>query len=71
MPTYEYHCSSCEKDSEAFQSINAEPLTKCPYCEQKSLKRLISGGATLFQFKGDGFYITDYKDQKPKPSEKK
>lgn len=37
-----------------------EPLTTCPKCSQKGVKRLLGTGAGLI-FKGSGFYITDYK----------
>ncbi len=60
MPTYEYACQSCDHEFEQFQSMLAEPLTKCPACGKKRLKRLVGMGAGLI-FKGTGFYITDYK----------
>jgi putative FmdB family regulatory protein len=66
MPTYEYVCPKCGHAFEAFQSMNAAPLTQCPQCKKKGLKRLIGGGAGLI-FKGTGFYITDYKN-KPVPA---
>lgn len=59
MPTYEYKCTKCEHQFEAFQSMSEEPVKKCPACGGE-VKRLISGGAGLI-FKGSGFYITDYK----------
>jgi putative FmdB family regulatory protein len=59
MPTYEYVCTACGHEFEAFQSISAEPLTACPSCGG-SVQRKISGGAGLI-FKGSGFYETDYK----------
>ena len=61
MPTYEYQCAKCRKHHEAFQSITAKPLTKCPRCGGK-LKRLISSSSG-FLFKGSGFYITDYRSK--------
>ena len=68
MPTYDYHCSTCNKDFEHFQSITAEPLTECPLCHKKGkVQRLISGGAGII-FKGSGFYETDYKSKKGSPS---
>jgi len=67
MPTYEYTCTKCGHEFEAFQSMKDEPLTKCPKCRKAGLKRLIGGGAGLI-FKGSGFYITDYK-QKPAKTE--
>lgn len=60
MPTYEYACQKCEHTFEQFQSMREDPLTKCPECGKKSLKRLVGGGAGLI-FKGTGFYITDYR----------
>ena len=63
MPTYEYVCPKCHHAFEAFQSMNAAPLTQCPKCKKRGLKRLIGGGAG-FIFKGTGFYITDYKNKK-------
>jgi putative FmdB family regulatory protein len=57
MPTYEYECSKCSHTFEAFQSINDEPIKKCPKCG-KSVRRIIFGGAGVI-FKGSGFYVTD------------
>jgi len=61
MPTYEYECQKCHRRHEAFQSITAKPLTKCPRCRGR-LKRLIGSGSG-FIFKGSGFYITDYRSK--------
>lgn len=67
MPTYEYKCTACGHDLEAFQSITEAPLTDCPKCSQSALTRLIS--ATNFQLKGTGWYVTDIRDKgKPKPA---
>src|SRR6185295_18457101 len=63
MPTYEYACDACGHKFEEFQSITAKPVTKCPSCGKRKVKRLISAGAG-FIFKGSGFYITDYRDAK-------
>ncbi|NOY05085.1 MAG: zinc ribbon domain-containing protein [Chlorobi bacterium] len=60
MPTYDYKCQNCEYQFESFQSINADPLSKCPQCGRPELKRLIGTGIGMI-FKGSGFYITDYK----------
>jgi len=59
MPTYEYECKSCNHRLEAFQSMTDAPLSRCPQCGRKSLRRLISPGAGII-FKGSGFYVTDY-----------
>ena len=61
MPTYEYQCRTCAHRFEAFQSITASPLTRCPRCGKK-VGRLISSGAG-FLFKGSGFHTTDYRSQ--------
>ena len=70
MPTYEYECDSCDHRFEAFQSITAAPLQKCPECGRKQVRRLISGGAG-FLFKGSGFYTTDYRNEGYKQAAKK
>jgi putative FmdB family regulatory protein len=60
MPTYEYACTKCGHELEAFQSMKDAPLKKCPACGRAALRRKVGGGAGLI-FKGSGFYITDYK----------
>jgi len=69
MPTYEYECQRCKRRHEAFQTITAKPLTKCPHCRGK-LQRLLGGGAA-FLFKGSGFYITDYRSKSYQEAKKK
>jgi len=59
MPTYEYRCGDCGRDFERFQRMSDEPRAPCPECGTRA-ERLISGGAGLL-FKGEGFYITDYR----------
>ncbi|HNX81411.1 MAG TPA: zinc ribbon domain-containing protein [Candidatus Omnitrophota bacterium] len=59
MPTYDYECTACGHRFEAFHSMNAQPLTKCPECGKK-VRKLIGSGAGVI-FKGSGFYATDYK----------
>ena len=68
MPTYEYRCEACGNEWEAFQSITAEPIRKCPQCAKNKARRLISTGAGLI-FKGSGFYLTDYARANGKKSE--
>jgi len=60
MPTYEYQCRSCHRRFERLQSFAAKPVSVCPKCGKRSVKRLISSGAGLL-FKGSGFYATDYR----------
>lgn len=57
MPTYEYRRAD-GTTFEISQRISADPLTHDPETGQP-VTRVISGGAGL-QFKGDGFYLTDY-----------
>ncbi len=59
MPTYEYQCSRCKHRFEEFQSITADPLSKCPKCGGR-VKKLIGAGVGII-FRGSGFYTTDYK----------
>jgi putative FmdB family regulatory protein len=60
MPTYEYRCPKGHY-FELFQKMSEEPRAECPECGAES-ERLLSGGAG-FLFKGDGFYITDYRSE--------
>ncbi|HEY7698540.1 MAG TPA: FmdB family zinc ribbon protein [Vicinamibacteria bacterium] len=57
MPIYEYRCTKCGHRFEAIQKVNDPPLSKCEKCKGKA-ERLISSPA--IQFKGSGWYITDY-----------
>lgn len=69
MPTYDYQCQACGHTFEAFQSITAKPMKKCPECGKSRLKRLIGTGAGII-FKGSGFYETDYRSQSYKDAAK-
>lgn len=57
MPLYEYQCSKCGSVFEVMQKFSDEPLTKHDGCGG-DVERLIS--APALQFKGSGWYITDY-----------
>jgi putative FmdB family regulatory protein len=57
MPLYEYECAKCGEKIEVIRSFADPPLTVCPNCGG-ALKKLLSSPA--FQFKGSGFYLTDY-----------
>jgi putative FmdB family regulatory protein len=58
MPTYGYRCSQCGHELEVRQSMTDEPLRVCPECSGSLKKLLYPVGV---QFKGKGFYTTDYK----------
>jgi len=57
MPLYEYKCESCEHRFERIQKYSDPPIDTCPKCGAR-VRKLISSPA--IQFKGSGFYITDY-----------
>jgi putative FmdB family regulatory protein len=57
MPIYEYECRKCGAHVEAFQKVNDKPLTKCRKCGGKLDKKI---SAPAIQFKGSGWYVTDY-----------
>ena len=69
MPTYEYSCDGCGNAFEKFEPMTSRPSKKCPKCG-KTAKRVISGGAG-FLFKGQGFYVNDYRSKSYKESAKK
>ena len=59
MPLYEYQCEECGARSEHLQRIDDPAPGSCDACGAKgSLRRLLSSPA--FQFKGSGWYVTDY-----------
>jgi putative FmdB family regulatory protein len=57
MPIYEYECRKCGAHTEAFQKVSDKPLTKCRKCGGKLEKKV---SAPAIQFKGSGWYVTDY-----------
>jgi putative FmdB family regulatory protein len=57
MPLYEYQCQECGEKMEVIQRFDDEPYTICASCGG-GLKKLFS--APAIQFKGSGFYLTDY-----------
>jgi len=62
MPFYEYECQACKYYIEVMQKITDAPLTKCPSCRKRRLKKLVS--APVFRLKGAGWYETDFKGDK-------
>ena len=57
MPLYEYECDSCGHRFEVIQKFSDAPIDRCPKCG-KTVHKLMSSPA--IQFKGSGWYITDY-----------
>ena len=64
MPLYEYRCKSCLGLTERIQKFSDQPLTICPHCGGE-LEQLISAPAV--QFKGAGWYVTDYAKKSSTP----
>jgi putative FmdB family regulatory protein len=58
MPLYEYECEACGHRFEKIQKFSDAPVEECPNCGQKKIHKLVSSPA--IQFKGTGWYITDY-----------
>jgi putative FmdB family regulatory protein len=54
---YEYQCKACGHRFEVIQKFSDKPVKECPKCG-KAVERLVSSPA--IQFKGTGWYITDY-----------
>ena len=71
MPIYEYVCQKCGRKTEVLQRLSEKPLKICPHCGGR-LKKAIS--APAIQFKGSGWYVTDYarakKEEKEAPAGK-
>src|SRR3954447_849904 len=67
MPIYEYECSKCGKTIEVIQKMSDKPLKKHEACGGV-LTKLIS--ASGFQFKGTGWYVTDYGRKESKSDSK-
>lgn len=65
MPLYEYQCKNCHSLTERIQKFSDPPLTICPHCGGE-LEQLISAPAV--QFKGAGWYVTDYAKKSSAPS---
>jgi putative FmdB family regulatory protein len=58
MPLYEYECEACGHRFEKIQKFSDALIDECPKCGEKKVHKLVSSPA--IQFKGSGWYITDY-----------
>src|SRR5208337_2455689 len=70
VPLYEYQCTKCKRLTEKIERVAGPHLKKCPHCGGK-VERLQS--APSIQFKGSGWYVTDYAGKsggKESPAEK-
>lgn len=57
MPLYEYRCLKCKKHVDKIEKMNGPHLKKCPHCGGK-VEAVLT--APAIQFKGSGWYVTDY-----------
>ena len=65
MPLYEYECKKCKRRMEKIRKFSDPPLTVCEKCGGE-LEQLLSSPA--IQFKGAGWYVTDYAKKSSVPS---
>ena len=68
MPIYEYACQKCKAHIEILQKVTDKPLKRCRKCGGKLEKEW---SQTSFQFKGSGWYVTDYAGKKSETKETK
>ena len=64
MPIYEYECNACGGKHEFIQKFSEGPKRKCPDCGANRLRKLVSAAA--FHLKGEGWYVTDFRDKDKK-----
>jgi putative FmdB family regulatory protein len=57
LPLYEYRCLKCDRHTDKIENMNGPHLRKCPHCGGK-VESVIT--APAIQFKGTGWYVTDY-----------
>ena len=65
MPLYEYKCVKCGHRFEKIENVGAPELKKCPQCGGRAERQL---AAPAIQFKGSGWYVTDYAAKSPATS---
>jgi len=66
MPLYEYQCNVCGERTEVIRKLSDPPYSHCPKCGGE-MKKLFS--APAIQFKGSGWYKTDYASKPAAKSE--
>jgi putative FmdB family regulatory protein len=65
LPLYEYKCVKCGHRFEKIEGLSASTTKKCPRCGKKAERQLSS---PAIQFKGSGWYVTDYGGKKGAPA---
>ena len=66
MPLYEYQCGACGRRFELIQKFSDPPVERCPTCDG-AVQKLVSSAA--IQFRGAGWYVTDYAPKGQPPAE--
>jgi len=61
VPLYEYKCVKCGRNTEKIENVSGPHLKKCPHCGGKVEQQI---SAPAIQFKGSGWYVTDYAGKK-------
>jgi putative FmdB family regulatory protein len=59
MPIYTYRCDNCGVQFDRQQHFSDPPLTRCPECSKKALRKVYLPVGIVF--KGSGFYATDHR----------
>jgi putative FmdB family regulatory protein len=59
MPVYTYRCENCGVQFDRHQSFSDPPLSQCPECKKKALRKVYTPVGIVF--KGSGFYATDHR----------
>ena len=60
MPIYAYACSACGLQKDVMQKMSDTSLTICPECGTEAFSKQLT--AAGFQLKGNGYYVTDFKN---------
>jgi len=63
MPIYAYRCERCGHAKDVLQKVSDPVLTVCPACGESTFRKQVT--AAGFQLKGSGWYVTDFRGDKP------
>jgi len=63
MPIYAYRCERCGHAKDVLQKVSDPVLTVCPACGEPTFRKQVT--AAGFQLKGSGWYVTDFRGDKP------
>jgi putative FmdB family regulatory protein len=65
LPLYEYKCEKCGHRFEKIEKHSASEIKKCPECGANAPRQISAAG---IQFKGSGWYVTDYAGKGSSPA---